>query len=71
LGSITTAELPKYEVGRAATELLLERIAGKTSKPVTCKIMSQLFVRESFGFQLRTRTLAGGNAVAAPAEVQS
>jgi len=68
---LTAVELPKYEVGRAATELLLERIAGKTSKPVTCKIMSQLFVRESCGFQLRTRTLAGGTAVAAPAEVQS
>jgi LacI family transcriptional regulator len=29
---LPAVELPKYEVGRAASELLLERIAGKRPK---------------------------------------
>jgi DNA-binding LacI/PurR family transcriptional regulator len=52
-------------VGRAATELLIERIAESKTKPVTCKIMPQLSVRESCGFQLRTRTLTVVNNVEA------
>jgi LacI family transcriptional regulator len=62
---LTAVELPKYEVGRAATELLIERIAESKTKPVTCKIMPQLSVRESCGFQLRTRTLTVVNNVEA------
>jgi LacI family transcriptional regulator len=53
---VTAVELPKYEVGRAATELLLERLAGKKeAKDMTCKITPQLCVRESCGFRLQTR----------------
>jgi LacI family transcriptional regulator len=53
---VTAVELPKYEVGHAATELLLERLAGKKDvKGVTCKITPQLCVRESCGFRLQTR----------------
>jgi LacI family transcriptional regulator len=55
---ITAVELPKYEVGSVATELLLERIAGKGGRSETRKIMPQLRVRESCGFRLRTRSLA-------------
>ena len=66
---ITAVELPKYEVGSAATELLLERIQGKTGRAETRKIMPQLRVRESCGFRLRTRSLAGGSTVPAPDQV--
>lgn len=55
---LTAVELPKYEVGRAATELLLDRIQGKSTRKKTLKIMPQMYVRESCGFGLRTRTLA-------------
>jgi LacI family transcriptional regulator len=61
---LTAVELPKYEVGCAATELLLDRIDGKTMKAVTRKIMPQIYVRESCGFGLRTRSLARANALA-------
>jgi len=65
---ITAVELPKYEVGSAATELLLERIRGKTGRGETRKIMPQLRVRESCGFRLPTRSLAGAT-VAVPDRV--
>lgn len=60
---VTAVELPKYEVGCAAAELLLDRIAGKTTKPEAHKVMPQLYVRESCGFGLRTRSLSETNAV--------
>ncbi len=63
---ITAVELPKYEVGTLATELLLERIKGKTGRGETRKIMPQLRVRESCGFRLRTRSLSGVVAVPTP-----
>lgn len=59
---LTTVELPKYEVGSAAAALLLERISGKTSRGVTRRIMPELCVRESCGFQWRTRHLTAVNA---------
>ena len=49
---LTAVELPKYEVGCAATELILDRIAGKETKATTLKIAPQLYVRESCGFNL-------------------
>jgi LacI family transcriptional regulator len=55
---LTAVELPKYEVGAAATKLLLARIAGQAGKGVIQKIPPQLCVRESCGFGLRTRSLA-------------
>jgi LacI family transcriptional regulator len=60
---LTAVELPKYEVGCAATELLLDRIDGKTTKATTRKIMPQMLVRESCGFSLRTRSLAREDVV--------
>jgi LacI family transcriptional regulator len=55
---VTAVELPKYEVGCAATELILDRIAGKATSATTLKIAPQLYVRESCGFNLRTRSLS-------------
>ncbi len=51
--SITAVELPKYEVGCLATELLIDRIEGKDRPAITHKIATQLCVRESCGFALR------------------
>lgn len=50
---LTTVELPKYELGAAAAELLLHRIAKKGGRPVLRKLVPQLRVRESCGFSLR------------------
>ncbi len=55
---LTAVELPKYEVGRTATELLLELIQGKAPKATVHKLAPQIYVRESCGFALRTRSLA-------------
>jgi LacI family transcriptional regulator len=49
---LTTIELPKYELGDAAVRLILERIQGKRSQPVTVNMLPQLRVRESCGFML-------------------
>jgi hypothetical protein len=51
-------ELPKYEVGCIATELLLDRIGGKSTPAVIHKIATQLCVRESCGFGLRKGSVA-------------
>jgi DNA-binding LacI/PurR family transcriptional regulator len=50
---LTAMELPKYEVGCKATELLLDRIEGKSFAAVTHRIAPHLCVRESCGFGLR------------------
>ena len=50
---LTAMELPKYEVGCLATELLLDRIDGKSTPAVVHKIAPHLCVRESCGFGLR------------------
>lgn len=50
---LTAIELPKYEVGCMATELLLDKIEGKQTDTVTHRIAPQLRVRESCGFGLR------------------
>src|SRR6267378_1882727 len=57
---LTTIELPKYELGDAAVRLILERIQGKRTQPVTVNMLPQLRVRESCGFMLH----AGREAVA-------
>jgi len=54
---LTTVELPKYQLGREAAELLLDRISGKDGPGVLKKLMPELRVRESCGFkQLRAAT---------------
>jgi LacI family repressor for deo operon, udp, cdd, tsx, nupC, and nupG len=54
---LTAVELPKYEVGFAATETLLERIGGNTAEGATRKIKPQLYIRESCGFRLQSRSM--------------
>jgi LacI family transcriptional regulator len=54
---LTTVELPKYQLGHEATDLLLDRIAGKTGKKIVRKLLPELRVRESCGFGLH---LSGG-----------
>jgi LacI family transcriptional regulator, galactose operon repressor len=49
---LTTVELPKYQLGQEAVELLLERIAGKNGPGVQKKLLPELRVRESCGFKL-------------------
>jgi LacI family transcriptional regulator len=50
---LTTVELPKYEIGATAVQILLERISGKHSCRVLIKLRPELHVRESCGFMLR------------------
>src|SRR5229473_7050136 len=50
---LTTVELPKYQIGFQAAELLLERIGGKRGKGIVRKLQPELRVRESCGFGLR------------------
>ncbi|HUK26481.1 MAG TPA: LacI family DNA-binding transcriptional regulator [Terriglobales bacterium] len=52
---MTTVELPKYELGSAGAQLLLDRIAGNRQKPTLLMLPTQLRVRESCGFPQRTR----------------
>jgi LacI family transcriptional regulator len=51
---LTTVELPKYQLGSEAAELLLDRIAGKSGAGVLRKLSPELRVRESCGFKLQT-----------------
>ena len=50
---LTTVELPKYQIGFEAAELLLERIKGVQVQGGTRKLVPELHVRESCGFRLR------------------
>jgi LacI family transcriptional regulator, galactose operon repressor len=49
---LTTVELPKYQLGQEAADLLLDRIAGKNGPGVLKKLLPELRVRESCGFKL-------------------
>lgn len=53
--ALTTVELPKYQVGYEAAELLLRRISGDRSASVVIKLEPQLRVRESCGFASQMR----------------
>lgn len=65
---MTTVEIPKYDLGATGAQCLLNRLEAKTQKQSIVKLPTQLRVRESCGFQLRTRRLAhlkqsGGSAL--------
>jgi LacI family transcriptional regulator len=60
---LTTVELPKYQLGYQAAELLLERIAGKRGKGVVRKLQPELRVRESCGFGLRAARAHGSKLI--------
>jgi LacI family transcriptional regulator len=56
---LTTIELPKFELGDTAIRLLLERLQGKRTSPVTVNLSPQLRVRESCGFMRQAVKTAG------------
>jgi LacI family transcriptional regulator len=56
---LTTVELPKYQLGSEAAELLLDRIEGKGGPAVLRKLLPELRVRESCGFKLQGARRAG------------
>ena len=66
---LTAVQLPKYEVGSLAAELLIDRIEGKNHPAVTHKIAPQLCVRESCGFGLRNGSTSVSLAPSLPAFV--
>jgi LacI family transcriptional regulator len=49
---LTTVELPKYQIGFEAAELLLEKIVAPRREGVVRKLMPELRVRDSCGFRL-------------------
>jgi len=53
---LTTIDLPKRELGAAAAQLLVERVAKKSGRPRTVTLKNSLRVRESCGCGLRART---------------
>jgi LacI family transcriptional regulator len=53
---LTTIDLPKRELGAAAAQLLLERIAKKGGRPRAVKLKNAMRVRESCGCALRGTT---------------
>jgi LacI family transcriptional regulator len=55
---LTTIDLPKRELGAAAAQLLLERIASKGGRPRTIRLKNAMRVRESCGCGLRGAALA-------------
>src|SRR6478672_3332495 len=52
---LTTIDLPKRDLGAAAAQLLVERIAKKQGRPRTVKLKNAMRVRESCGCGLRGR----------------
>lgn len=48
---LTTVELPKYQLGQEAAELLLDRVGGNSGPGVLKKLQPELRVRESCGFK--------------------
>jgi len=50
---LTTVELPKYEIGATAVQILLERISGERRGCALVKLRPELHVRESCGFTVR------------------
>jgi LacI family transcriptional regulator, galactose operon repressor len=56
---LTTIELPKYQLGYEAAELLLSRIGGDAGPSVFRKLPPELRVRESCGFKLQSSRNSG------------
>jgi LacI family transcriptional regulator len=53
---LTTVELPKYQLGQEAAELLLDRVSGNSGPGVLKKLQPELRVRESCGFKQQGST---------------
>lgn len=54
---LTTVEPPKYELGQAGVELLLDRISGKRKSGIVKKLRPELRVRESCGCKMSELSL--------------
>lgn len=52
---LTVIDLPKYEVGAEAAEVLLKRMDHRSGPPIIRKLVPRLIVRESCGFTLRMK----------------
>jgi LacI family transcriptional regulator len=61
---LTTIDLPKRELGAAAAQLLVERIAKGKGRARLIKLRNALRVRESCGCGLRTPQKPGAKAEA-------
>ena len=63
---LTTVNLPKYELGKAGARALLDRLepgdARVSRRPRTVTLETTLCVRESCGYELKTRRLAAGRS---------
>ena len=62
---LTTVELPKYQVGFEAAELLLEKIVTPRRQGVVRKLMPELRVRDSCGFRLHLAKTHSEDSVSA------
>ncbi len=47
LPSVTALRLPRYEIGRRSAEVLLDRIAGRSSEPIAIDLGFEIVQRES------------------------
>lgn len=56
---LTTIDLPKRELGEAAAQMLIARIARPAGKPRTTRLANALRVRESCGCALRETKVVG------------
>lgn len=45
--ALTTVDIPRYEIGQLAAEILLDRVEGKREKHHTCEVSYRVTVRES------------------------
>ncbi len=63
---LTTVELPKYQVGFEAAELLLEKIANPRTPGGVRKLMPELRVRDSCGFRLHMAKMHSEDSPSAP-----
>jgi len=57
---LTTVELPKYEIGATAVQILLDRISGQRKRRTLIKLKPELHVRESCGFMIKKRDSTDG-----------
>ena len=64
---LTTVNLPKYELGQAGARALLDRLepgdAPVSRRPRTVTLKTTLCLRESCGYELKTRRPAAGSGV--------
>lgn len=45
--SLSTVDIPRYEIGRRAAQMLLDRVAGRVTESSTCEVGYEVCLRES------------------------